>query len=77
MAGYPWDANSEREGERYQSWGSESEEFQNIKKEMIADVAKEMVKKYVTGSLKTMLKHLEEVGKDIEYLQAAFEIPPK
>ena len=49
-------------GERDASRGSETEEeFQKIKEETIREAAKDMVKKYVAGSLRNMVGNLERV----------------
>ena len=42
---------------------------------MITEMAKQMIVQQVTGCIKTMVKHLKLVGREIEFTQAAFEIP--
>ena len=56
------DADSDRGGERYASWESDTEEeFQKIKEETVHDAAKDMVKMYAASSLRTMVGNLERV----------------
>ena len=53
----------------FASHGPHREQRENsIKKDLIKEMANHMYKQQVTGCIKTMVKHLELVGREIEYL---------